>query len=162
MAKLELLVIHCTATPEGRRVTKKDIEQWHLVERRWKKVGYADMIHIDGSLENLIEFDQDDFVDSWEISNGARGYNGKARHVVYVGGAKAYKPFWMKYYPPKDTRTDAQKQTLLTYVKFMLLRHPHIKVCGHNQLANKACPSFDVPKWLRENGIDEKNILDEI
>ncbi len=159
MGKLKHLVIHCTATPEGRDVTKKDLHQWHIIERGWSRYGYSDMVHIDGTLENLIEFDQDDNVDSWEISNGARGFNGTSRHLVYVGGAQKSKPFWMRYYPPKDTRTPEQRRTLITYVKFMILRHPDILVCGHNQLANKACPSFDVPKWLRENGIAEKNIL---
>lgn len=158
MGKLKYLVIHCTATPEGRDISKKDIEKWHLVERGWSRVGYSDMIHINGDLENLIEFDQDDNVDSWEISNGARGFNGISRHVVYIGGARRTKPSWSRYYPPKDTRTDAQKQTLLTYVQFMILRHPEIKVIGHNEISNKACPSFDVSKWLRDNCINEKNI----
>ena len=37
--KLEYLVIHCTATPEGREITKKDIEQWHIevVQTRMKE-----------------------------------------------------------------------------------------------------------------------------
>lgn len=158
MGKLKYLVIHCTATPEGREVTKKDIEQWHIKERGWKRVGYSDMIHIDGTLENLIEFDQDDTVDSWEISNGARGYNGMSKHVVYVGGAKSTKPSWSKYYPLKDTRTDKQKETLLTYVRFMILRHPDIKVIGHNEISNKGCPSFNVGEWLRSVCVDERNI----
>ncbi len=158
MGKLKYLVIHCTATPEGREITKKDIEQWHLKERGWSRVGYSDMIHLDGSLENLIEFDQDDNVDSWEISNGARGFNGISRHVVYTGGAEKTKPSWSKYYPPKDTRTEAQKKTLLTYVKFMILRHPDIKVIGHNNISNKACPSFDVVAWLKNENIPFENI----
>jgi len=158
MAKLKYLVIHCTATPEGREITRKDIEQWHIKERGWSRVGYSDMIHLDGSLENLIEFDQDGNVDSWEISNGARGFNSKSRHVVYVGGAKDNKPAWAKYYPLKDTRTDAQCETLMTYVEFMILRHPNIKVIGHNEISNKGCPSFNVGDWLRNSCISEKNI----
>lgn len=155
---LKYLVIHCLATPEGRNVTKQDIEQWHLKERGWSKVGYADFIHIDGTLENLISFNQDDKIDSWEISNGARGYNSIARHVAYVGGASSSKEHWMKYYPPKDTRTKEQNYTLEQYVRFTILRNPNIKVIGHNQISNKSCPSFDVSIWLREIGISEKNI----
>ena len=30
MAKLKYLVLHCTATPEGRDVTAAQIRQWHL------------------------------------------------------------------------------------------------------------------------------------
>lgn len=159
MSKLKYLVIHTTATPEGRPVSRADIEKWHIKENGWKKVGYSDMIHINGELENLIEFDQDDEVDNWEISNGASGFNGVSRHVVYVGGSSNVKCEGITNYPPKDTRTREQKEALLIYVRYMILRHPMIKVVGHNQLANKACPSFDVPKWLKENAIPSKNIL---
>lgn len=148
MAQLKLLVIHCTDTPYGREIYKEDIEQWHLKERGWSKVGYSDLIHLDGSITNLIEFNQDDIVDNWEISNGAKGYNGVARHVCYSGGSGG-----------TDTRTQAQKYALEIYVKYMLLRHPNIKVVGHNQLSNKRCPSFNVAMWLRSIGITSKNIL---
>jgi len=159
MAKLKYLVIHCTDTPEGRPVSRKDIEKWHLKERGWKRVGYSDMIHLDGKLENLVPYDQDDLVEPWELTNGVRGHNSHSRHVVYVGGASEYKPAEFQHYPPKDTRTDEQRKALETYVKYTILRHPDIVVVGHNQLANKACPSFDVPSWLRSIGIDEKHIL---
>lgn len=139
------MIIHCTDTPAGRPVTRQMIEQWHLKERGWSRVGYSDMIHLDGTLENLIPFNQDDKVDSWEISNGARGYNSQSRHIVYVGGKGG------------DTRTFEQKEALLTYIKYKLLRHPHLKVIGHNEVSAKKCPSFDVKKWCLENCINEKN-----
>lgn len=147
MKKLEYLIIHCTDTPEGREIYKKDIEQWHLKERGWSRVGYSDLIQLDGTIVNLIEFDQDDTVDPWEISNGASGYNSISRHVVYAGGGKGV-----------DTRTLEQRKALEVYVKYNLLRFPNIKVIGHNQVSTKQCPSFDVPKWLREIGIPSKNI----
>lgn len=159
MGKLKYLVIHCTATPEGREVSKEDIEQWHIKERGWSRVGYSDLIHLDGSLENLVPFDQDNDVDPWEITNGASGFNSIARHVCYVGGAKTHKPPNVDHFPLMDTRTPEQKQSLAVYVRYMILRHPEIKVCGHNQLSNKGCPSFIVPKWLTDIGIDPKNIL---
>lgn len=155
---LKYLVIHCTATPEGREVSKADLEQWHIKERGWSRVGYSDIVHLDGSLENLIPFDTDDEVDTWEISNGASGYNAISRHIVYSGGSSKTKEEWMKSYPMKDTRTEAQKQTLEAYVKYMILRHPGIKIIGHNQISNKSCPSFDVIAWLNEICIPFKNI----
>jgi hypothetical protein len=146
--KLQLLVIHCTDTPAGRKVTAEDIKQWHQVERGWKQVGYSDMIHLDGKLENLVPFDQDEWVDPWEITNGAYGANSISRHVVYVGGANGI-----------DTRTSAQKLALEIYVRYMLLRHPDIKICGHCKLAMRQCPSFNVTMWLHSLGIPSKNIL---
>lgn len=149
------LFIHCTATPEGREVSRKDLEQWHLVERGWSRLGYSDMIHINGELENLTEFDQDNIVDNDEMTWGVKGQNAKSRHIVYVGGLG-------KDMCPKDTRTTDQKQTLYYYLKYMILRHPNILIAGHNQFAKKACPSFDVRLWLMRNKFPEKNIYQQV
>jgi N-acetylmuramoyl-L-alanine amidase len=157
MGKLQYLVIHCTATPEGREVSVEDIEKWHLEGRGWSRVGYSDLIQLDGKLLNLIPFDQDDNVDPWELSNGALGYNGKARHVVYSGGCANLTLSDGKR-PAKDTRTPAQYVALATYVLYTVLRHPDIKVIGHNQISSKDCPSFDVPKWCKSIGLHSKNI----
>lgn len=156
--QLKYLVIHCTATPEGREVSAADIEQWHLKERGWSRVGYSDLIQLDGTLVSLQEFDQDNEVDPWEITNGARGFNSISRHVVYSGGSSSIKLKGAKTYPPKDTRTISQMYALHTYVKYMILRHPQIKVIGHNEISHKACPSFDVRCWLQDLGIESKNI----
>lgn len=152
MAKLKRLVLHCTATPEGREVSAADIRHWHCDPvnkggRGWKQVGYTDMIHLDGKVERLVKNNEDANVDPWEVTNGAAGYNSTSRHVVYVGGvAKDGRT-------PKDTRTAAQKAAMEAYVKDFHKRFPGIPIVGHNQLAAKACPSFDVPEWLKEIGV---------
>lgn len=152
MAKLQYLVIHCTATPEGREVSAADIRRWHTsaapVGRGWKQVGYTDLFHLDGRVERLVANNEDANVDPWEITNGAAGYNSISRHIVYAGGCDA----GMK---PKDTRTAAQKEALRKYVLDFHTRHPSVKIVGHNQLAAKACPSFDVAAWLLEIGIKQ-------
>lgn len=152
MAKLQYLVIHCTATPEGREVSAADIRRWHTspapTGRGWKQVGYTDLFHLDGRVERLVANNEDANVDPWEITNGAAGYNSVSRHVVYAGGCDA----GMK---PKDTRTAAQKEALRKYVLDFHARHPAVKIVGHNQLAAKACPSFDVAAWLLEIGIKQ-------
>lgn len=150
MSRLQYLVIHCTATPEGREVSAADIRRWHTspppAGRGWKQVGYTDLFHLDGSVERLVANNEDANVDPWEITNGAAGYNGVSRHIVYAGGCDA----GMK---PKDTRTAAQREALRKYVLDFHARHPGVRIVGHNQLAAKACPSFDVAAWLREIGI---------
>lgn len=155
MAKLKQLVLHCTATPEGRKVTSADIRAWHTNPvskggRGWKQVGYTDMIHLDGRVERLVENNEDMNVDPWEVTNGATGYNSVSRHVVYVGGvARDGKT-------PKDTRTPAQLKAMEAYVKNFHRRFPSVRIIGHNELAAKACPSFDVQKWLQSIGIRQK------
>ena len=84
MAKLERLVIHCTATPPGREVSAADIRRWHTAPvsqggRGWRQVGYTDLIHLDGSVERLVPNNEDRTVDPWEITNGACGYNATSR-----------------------------------------------------------------------------------
>lgn len=154
MAKLELLVIHCTGTPEGREVTAEEIRRWHTAPvgeggRGWRQVGYTDMIHLDGRVERLVENNEDDVVDLWEITNGAKGYNSTARHIVYVGGVERDGK------TPCDTRTAELREALADYVRDFHRRFPSVRIVGHNFLAAKACPSFDVEKWLKEIGINQ-------
>lgn len=152
---IQYLVIHCTATPEGREVTSAAIRHWHTDPvskggRGWKQVGYTDMIHLDGKVERLVRNNEDANVDPWEITNGAKGYNAVSRHVVYVGGCDAN-----DVKKAKDTRTAAQKEALKRYVLDFHKRFPKVKIIGHREVANKACPSFDVQKWLKEIGINQ-------
>ena len=174
MSYLEFLMIHCTATPAGRNITKDDIIRWHMSPvseggRGWKRLGYSDMIYLDGSLINLTPFNQDSKVDPWEVTWGARGVNKKSRHVVYAGGLDIDPELCLmedldelefnEKYVPVDTRTPAQLDTMEIYGKYMVKRHPMIKVVGHNQFSTKPCPAFNVTKWLRKVGVEEKNIL---
>lgn len=154
MAKLQRLVIHCTATKQGREVTSDEIRHWHTDPvskggRGWSQVGYTDMIHLNGQVERLVNNNEDANVDTWEITNGAKGYNQTSRHIVYVGGVGADGK------TPMDTRTENQKATLRKYVEDFHRRFPNVQIVGHNQLAAKACPSFDVPKWLQTIGIKQ-------
>ena len=149
MAKLLRLVIHCTATEAGRRVTSEEIRHWHTDPEPkgngWKQVGYTDMIHLDGSVERLVNNNEDANVDPWEITNGAKGYNSTSRHIVYVGGLRSGRA--------KDTRTLAQKEALKKYVLEFHKKYPDVAIVGHRELAAKDCPSFDVQTWLTEIGI---------
>lgn len=151
---LEYLVIHCTATPEGRAVSADEIRRWHTAPlsrggRGWSQVGYTDMIHLDGRVERLVDNNEDALVDPWERTNGARGVNSVSRHIVYVGGVA------QDGKTPKDTRTAAQLKALEQYVRDFHARHPQVRIVGHNDLAPKACPSFDVAAWLGSIGITQ-------
>ena len=152
--RLLYLVQHCTATKEGREVTSNEIRAWHTLPvskggRGWHQVGYTDMIHLDGKVERLVDNNEDAWVDPWEITNGAKGYNSVSRHVVYVGGLASDAK------TSKDTRTAAQLEAMETYVKDFHKRHPDVKIIGHNQVSAKDCPCFDVQKWLKTIGINQ-------
>ena len=69
--------------------------------------------------------------------------------MVYAGGcARDGKT-------PKDTRTPAQLKAMEAYVKDFHKRFPGVRIIGHNEVAAKACPSFDVQKWLKSIGINQ-------
>lgn len=153
--ELKYLVIHCTATPAGREVSADDLRAWHTAPvaeggRGWTQVGYTDLFHLDGSMERLVANNEDDTIDPWEITNGARGYNSVSRHIAYVGGCD-------RSGKPADTRTDAQREAMRQYVREFHKAHPAVRIVGHGELPNvhKACPSFSVKEWLQEIGIQQ-------
>lgn len=153
--KLKYLVIHCTATPRGREVTADEIRHWHTDSlekggRGWKQIGYTYLIHLNGLLEQLVKNNDDEIVDSWEITNGAKGFNSVSQHIAYVGGVSSDTK------KPEDTRTIQQLATMECFVKRFRSKHPDVRIVGHNELNNaKACPSFDVQKWLLSIGIKQ-------
>ncbi len=151
--RVKCLVIHCTATAEGRDVSGDDIRRWHTLPKNqggngWKQVGYTDLFRLDGRVERLVDNNEDGNVDPWEVTNGVAGYNGVSRHVVYAGGCDGAGR-------PKDTRTAAQRRAMAEYVLDFHRRWPDVRIVGHNELAAKACPSFDVQEWLVSIGISQ-------
>lgn len=130
--RIEEIIIHCTATPEGRDVSVATIRGWHIGQG-WKDIGYHWVVMLDGSIEPGRPESQ--------VGSHVAGHNSGTLGVVYVGGVAADGK------TPKDTRTPAQKAALLAHVKALIERYPTVKkVTGHNAYAAKACPSFDVRK----------------
>lgn len=153
--KRKYLVIHCTATQEGMPVSPEMVKAWHTLPpprgRGWTQVGYSKLILLNGEVHSFVRENDDEFVDAFEITNGVAGINSQAMHICYVGGVD-------KQFNPKDTRTEDQKLAMRIIVYESLQKWPDLKVAGHYHFAAKACPSFDVEKWLESIGILEKNI----
>ena len=145
-------MIHCTDTPPTYNVTRKDIEKWHLDERGWSRVGYSMLIERFEGLDILIPFDRDDSIDSWEISNGAAGWNGFTKHIAWSGGKGTDGK--VEY-----NMTTTEESCLTTVCRITVMLYPQIKLIGHNQVhSTKYCPSFDVRKYAKAIGIPDKNI----
>ena len=62
--------------------------------------------------------------------------------VAYVGGLDAAGH-------PADTRTPAQKQSLIKIIRALRSRYPSATVHGHREFAAKACPCFDAAAEYR-------------
>lgn len=130
MRKIDKIIIHCSATPEGRHVTVQDIDGWHK-DKGWAGIGYHWVIYLDGTIHKGR---------SEEIAGAhTSGHNANSIGVVYIGGVD-------EMMRPKDTRTPTQKIALRKLVSELLVRYPGATVHGHNEFAAKACPSFDVQK----------------
>lgn len=146
-------MIHCSDTPPTFHVTREEIEKWHLHERGWSRVGYSMLFQRDGVTDILIPWDKDDVIESWEISNGAAGWNGRTKHLCLVGGRKVDSG------EAENNFTDVQWAGVEASVKLILMLEPDIQLIGHNQVhPTKYCPSFDVRKWGKKIGIPDRNI----
>ena len=44
------VIVHCTATPEGRDVSVETIRSWHK-QRGWKDIGYHYVVMLDGTVK---------------------------------------------------------------------------------------------------------------
>ena len=125
------IIVYCTATPEGRPVTIKEITNWHK-QRGFTTIGYHYIVMLDGVVCN----GRDVNVAGAHCVN----HNAISIGVCYVGGlTKDGKK-------EKDTRTPAQKYALLQLLKKLKALYPNAKIYGHRDFANKACPSFDATK----------------
>jgi N-acetylmuramoyl-L-alanine amidase len=151
MGQYKYFVIHCMATPEGTEISKKRIEDIFFIGRGWSKVGYSEVLHLNGNKSVFVEHDGDGWISSGEITYGARGHNSTSKHVSYVGGVDSNNK-------PKDTRTKEQYLAMVELIREELEAHPTVKVLGHNQFKGvaKACPSFSVEDFLDEINNAEK------
>lgn len=139
MRPINEIIIHCTATAEGKDYTVDQIRQWHVKGNGWKDIGYHYVIYRDGSINAGRPIDQ--------IGAHTTNHNTGTIGVCYVGGCAADGK------TPKDTRTPQQKAALVELVRSLKTVFGISKVSGHREYAAKACPSFDVQAWRREVGL---------
>lgn len=122
------IIVHCTATPEGREVSVDEIRRWHK-QRGFSDIGYHYVVHLHGDVEEGRDVDL--------VGAHCSGHNTHSIGVCYVGGvSKDGKT-------PKDTRTFQQKAALLKLLEELKIYYQNAKIYGHRDFANKACPSFD-------------------
>lgn len=157
--KITQIVIHCAASPNGKRLgdgKRKTaagcIDVWHSA-RGFKRepstratfnpnlfaIGYHFVIDCDGSKETGRALD--------EIPSQARGHNAHAIGICMVGTDKFTKPQW---------------DALGSLVRALQLKYPTAAVVGHRDLSPdlngdgqitpneylKICPGFSVAEWL--------------
>ena len=129
------IIIHCSATPEGRNYTVEDIRRWHR-QQGWSDIGYHYVIYRDGTIHEGRHVD----------IAGAHCVNHNAHSIgiCYIGGVASDGK------TPKDTRTLTQRAALLSLLNELRQLYPNAKIYGHRNFEpRKACPSFDAMSEYR-------------
>ena len=123
------IIVHCTATPEGRVETVESNRRMHKA-KGWADIGYHYLIGLNGERWNGRNVNL--------VGAHCEGYNTNSIGVCYVGGCD-------KNMKAKDTRTDKQKAALIALLKDLRKLYPKAKIVSHRDLdrKGKACPSFD-------------------
>lgn len=146
MRKIDMIIIHCSATKAGVDIGAAEIDRWHR-ERGYAGIGYHYVIRLDGRVEQGREVTH--------AGAHCRGWNEQSIGICYVGGLDGEGH-------PADTRTEAQKEALKRLIEQLRQDYPIDRVVGHRDLSPdlnrngviepsefvKACPCFDVKTWL--------------
>ena len=145
MRKINKIILHCTATAEGKDYSVETIRKWHL-KRGWSDIGYHYLIGLDGTIH----------LGRPVIKQGAhtKGENKTSIGIAYVGGVESDKVEGK--WKAKDTMTQAQERNFLVLYYSLKTCFGELSLHGHNEFSNKACPSFVVNekyKFLTDTNI---------
>ena len=137
MREIKSIILHCSATPEGKDFTVADITRWHK-ERGFRTIGYHYVVYRDGTVHKGRPVEQ--------IGAHCEGYNKNSIGVCYIGGLMTDGK------TPKDTRTSEQKEALYQLCYDLMDRFDIgiQDIHCHNEYAKKACPSFKIHKFREE------------
>ena len=149
---IDTLIIHCSATPNGRWHSTLDIDYWHGqagFQRQPKTdaarkhnpglphIGYHWVIYTNGGLATGRH--------PTEVGAHARGHNARSLGICLIGTDKFTGLQWTQLRQQIDYLcakygVPRQLATAETYWR---------GICGHRDTgAGKTCPGFSVPDWL--------------
>lgn len=121
---VKYIVVHCADTDPKKPYPFEACLRDHIYNRGWETIGYHYYITTDGVIHKGRELFQE----------GAHvyGYNPVSIGVCYEGGKGG------------DTRTLAQKTSLVRCLKSLKFLFPDATIVGHHDLdPKKSCPNFD-------------------
>lgn len=142
MRPINEIIVHCTATqakwrandPTSKKVS--EIKLWHTRDRGWKDIGYHYLIDRDGTVATGRPLDQ--------VGAHVQGHNTGTVGISLFGGfgSNEKDQFAHNFTPEQDL-------ALRGLIAKLQAEYPAIqKISGHNEYAAKACPGFNVTKWL--------------
>ena len=129
MRKITLIVIHCSAVRPDQTSSAAQIDTWHRQRGFHLGIGYHYVIRRNGE----IEAGRPEYL----VGAHCKNHNAHSIGVCYEGGLDIRGQ-------PDDTRTEAQKKTLLSLLRALKVEYPDALIVGHHDLNPlKACPCFD-------------------
>jgi len=132
MRQINKIIVHCSATKEGRDFDVEDVRNWHVKGNKWKDIGYHYVIKLDGTIQKGRDVSV--------VGSHAYGYNKDSIGICYIGGLDSEGN-------AKDTRTKQQKYALRSlYLELFNLYQ--CEIIGHNEVSKKSCPCFNVQTEL--------------
>ena len=140
--KTDFLVIHCAATTASMDIGKADIDRWHRA-KGWFGIGYHYVIRRDGTVETGRPEDT--------VGAHVLHHNSNTLGICLAGGLAADKK------TPEENFTREQYDALANLLGELKERYPDAKIRGHSDFpehTTRACPVFDVDKFLIEIGIE--------
>jgi len=136
MRTITLIIIHCSATPEGKSLSAEACRQDHILHRGFRDMGYHFYITRDGEIHRGRALEK--------VGAHCRNHNAHSIGVCYEGGLDANGK-------PKDTRTLEQEGALLALLRELKRQFPKALIVGHRDLnPMKGCPCFDAVKEYAE------------
>jgi N-acetyl-anhydromuramyl-L-alanine amidase AmpD len=139
MRKIDKIIIHCSASPNGRHTTVDDIDAWHrargfrrtnpLINSPLTSIGYHFVIYTDGSVHTGRAVE--------EVGAHVGGHNAASIGICMVG---------------TDAFMSGQWDALAKVIANLKEQYPDAEILGHRDIpgVKKTCPGFDVKSWLKE------------
>lgn len=142
MRKIDMIVIHCSATRADVPLSPRQLDEMHR-QRGFDGCGYHYYVRRDGEICTMRPVDRP--------GAHAKGYNQHSIGVCNEGGLD-------EQGRPADTRTELQKRSLRVLVRVLAMDFQTRRIVGHRDLSpdldgdgviepeewTKVCPCFDV------------------
>lgn len=153
--EIDAIVVHCSATPEGKDLGRKDINMMH-VQRGFQCIGYNFVVKLDGTVQTGRSLTIDGAHCNSKGFSG-RSYNKHSIGICYIGGTDVRGK-------AKDTRTPEQKKALRELIAKLVKEYPIKEILGHRDTSpdlngdgvvepyewTKMCPCFDAKEEYKD------------
>ncbi len=143
---VRLIVIHASATRPRVDIDASTIRRWHMEERGWSDIGYHYVIRLNGVIETGRSLTR--------MGAHVKGHNRNSIGICLIGGYGGAATDAFEDHFRLEQRTSLIE--LLHKVLHDIGDCTEVRIAGHNEFANKGCPCFSVPLWLKENGLDPR------